>query len=354
MSDDKKQQSTWRLLLNGRYWRLLLNRRLPLNLRLLLKRYWRLLLKRNWCLLLNGRLLLNRRLPLNLRLLLHLQLIRIVLVLVMTGGVFWFSPKVSYFVVNVVNTVKNSDLKWTGFFKRITREEKIRNKTGLFIVNKEHHHYGKTLWDFLELGGTLAVPIVIAVLGFQLQQGDKKRAEENLFEEAIQVYLDDVGQLLLDKELRKELFPNVNDRLKPLDYDNPVREIVRVKTTTILRRLQRDKPRQKRIITFLKDARLFEFIFKNAHMSEIDLSGLYLQTDLSYASLENADLTGADLKNAKLIKTNLTNAICTKKQIISARHWKDAIFAVNYWDQKKREWKLYDIEQKKIIEELNK
>ena len=105
-------------------------------------------------------------------------------------------------------------LTWTngtGFFEGTTKEESIERKTKGDPIEKftetVKYQSGKTLWYFLELAGTLAVPILIAFFGHQFQKREQKRAEDNLAEEAIEKYLDRMDKLLLDEKLRKELFP---------------------------------------------------------------------------------------------------------------------------------------------------
>ena len=172
--------------------------------------------------------------------------------------------------------------------------------------------YDKKLWDWFEL---LAVPILIVIIGYQLEQRDKRKAGEqvrlereiannNLAEEAIQAYLERMSALLLNKEFRKDLFPNVNYKLNPSGYDNPVRNVARMQTTTILRRLERDKERQARIINFLRDSELYKFIFQNANLSKIDLS----QANLYEVNLQGADLEFANLQEVYLYRTNLQGA----------------------------------------------
>lgn len=146
----------------------------------------------------------------------RLLLIGAVLASVFIVGAFGITP----IVFKRPKNLKWAD--WTGFGKTevITTTKKEDDKTTVSTQT----HPGKTFWDWFEL---LAVPILIAFFGYQFQQIDKKRASEeqarlareiaqnNLFEEAIQVYVDSMAKLLLDKERRKELFPNVNDKLNP-------------------------------------------------------------------------------------------------------------------------------------------
>ena len=262
--------------------------------------------------------------------------------------------------------------------------------------------YDKQLWDWFEL---LAVPILIVLIGYQLEQRDKRKAEEqearekeraeeqkqlekekaekqaeverqiakdNLAEEAIQAYLDRMSDLLLNKELRKDLLPNVNDKLNPSGYDNPVRDVARTQTTTILRRLEGDKDHQARILDFLRDAELYQFIFQNANLSKIDLS----QADLKEANLQGAHLWDTNLQGALLYKANLQRACLTKanlqkanlleanlqganlleadlqnKQIKLACFWEKVIYKGER-NKEKKAWEAIEPDNTNFIEEL--
>ncbi len=233
---------------------------------------------------------------------------------------------------------------WTGFGEGITIEETRQKKddTGPFTETKKYQS-GKTLWDLLELA---AVPILIVFIGYQLEVRDRKRnekqaelqrklAQDNLAEEAIQAYLDNMAKLLLDKELRRELFSKKSKVILGVsiegkeDNNNPVRDVARAQTVTILRRLKSSErlsserlssERLIRIMDFLRDSELGEVIFKGINLSRINLSKVSLKrinlqgailerADLKGAILEGADLKGADLKGAILEGADLKGAI---------------------------------------------
>lgn len=118
------------------------------------------------------------------------------------------------------------------------------------VIETTKYQSEKTLWDFLELTGILAVPFVIFIVGLLFKQIENKKNRNNLAEEAIQAYVDHMSDLLLNKECKKKLFPNVNDKLNPSGYDNPVRDVARTQTITILRRLEEDKEHQEIILNF--------------------------------------------------------------------------------------------------------
>ncbi len=251
---------------------------------------------------------------------------------------------------------KNKDrewAEWTGFGETtVTTTKKLETDKKGNIIKKtpinEQIRSRKTFWDLLELSSRLAVPILLAVFGYQVQKRDKERekdeqtrreteqkeeqnrrekeqeaqaqlereiAQNNLAEEAIQAYLDNMAKLLLDKELRSELFSNDQSNSSDNDNkDNPVINVARTQTITILRRLEGDTDRQNRIINFLRDAKLYDFILKNASLSGINLS----QADLRKANLQQANLQQANLEKAVLITANLQKVDLRKANLEKA------------------------------------
>ncbi len=109
----------------------------------------------------------------------RLLLVGVVLGSVITVGAFWIYPSdFNKAKQSVVNKLRNLDWDWTGFFKGTTKEVSIERKTKGSPIEKftvtTKYQSGKTLWNFLELAGTLAVPILIVVIGYQLEQREKK------------------------------------------------------------------------------------------------------------------------------------------------------------------------------------
>ncbi len=215
----------------------------------------------------------------------------------------------------------------TGFYKHkvITKEEQVKGSKPQIVNGEERRTTkittqtvpGKTLWDWLEL---LLVPLLLAVLSYQLQQIDRKRVKQqadnereltniNLRNEALQVYLDRMAELLLNKDYRTELFPT--QKSSTAESDNPVRDVARIQTVTILRRLEGDKELTARVIHFLRDAELLEFLLEKVRIREVNLSDTNLykvhlreahlqKTHLNRANLRKAHLEGADLAEAEL------------------------------------------------------
>ena len=160
----------------------------------------------------------------------------------------------------------------------------------------------KTLWDWLQL---LIIPVVLAIAGFWLSQIQKRREEritqgqkeveqevatDNQRESLLQAYIDKMSELLVEKQLHKSA------------PENELREIARVRTLTVLSRL--DGPRKRSVLQFLHEASLID---KDKHI--IDLRGADLRgAKLSEATLFAADLRGVDLRGANLFTADLRGA----------------------------------------------
>src|SRR5258707_1397583 len=156
---------------------------------------------------------------------------------------------------------------------------------------------GKTLWDWLQL---LIIPAVLAVGGYlfnyttskneqqstQLRdQNERDIASDNQREAALQGYIDKISELLLDKD----------HPLRESAPEDEVRKIARVRTLTVLPRL--DKERKRSVLQFLHESGLID-----KGMKIIDLDG----ADLNKAKLSEAKGTTTEqLDKAK----SLTGAI---------------------------------------------
>ncbi len=179
----------------------------------------------------------------------------------------------------------------------------------------------KTLYDWLQLA---IIPAVLVVGGFLLNntisrtereatekrdQTERDVALDNQREAALQAYIDSMSELLLEKKLRES------------GEDDEVRMIARVRTLTVLPRL--DGERKGSVLQFLYEAGLI-----NKDKCIIDLRGANLkgtklvipnlnsanlrETNLREASLVGADLSGADLSHANLYAACLTVLIAPK------------------------------------------
>ena len=181
---------------------------------------------------------------------------------------------------------------WTGFnggYSKITTTSTTHG-----VTTATEKPLTKTLWDWLNLLGVLAIPVVVGfgVAWFTAQQGKVSNREnkDNQQEVALQEYIKEMSALLLERNLRKS------------DAEAEVRTIARVRTLTILSRL--DGHRKRSVLQFLHESGL---ISKGQHpgaKSVVDLSGADLsEADLSGVKLLNVDLWEADLSGADLRNT---------------------------------------------------
>ena len=158
----------------------------------------------------------------------------------------------------------------------------------------------KTLWEWLQLLGSLAIPLVLAFAGFWFTSQQEKSGqvveEQRAQDAALQAYLDQMGTLLLKEELRKS------------EEGSEVRTLARARTKTVLERL--DSRRTAAVIEFLIEAELAQLIgLSGTNLSEVNLSGANLSSaNLSDANLSGTTLIGATLSGADLSGANLSGA----------------------------------------------
>jgi uncharacterized protein YjbI with pentapeptide repeats len=187
---------------------------------------------------------------------------------------------------------------------------------------------GKTVWDWLQL---LIVPIMLSLItvAFTWQQNarqqhfESKRAQqaqkiENQRAEAdreiqeqqnqqatLQTYLGQMGELLLDRDLR-----NASE-------NSDVRRLARARTLVVLDSLSPD--RQNRVLRFLDETELIQtrppdrppiISLKYASLHDFELKGKQLLkgTDLTQATLSGGDLAEADLEGTNLSRAHLGGA----------------------------------------------
>jgi hypothetical protein len=174
--------------------------------------------------------------------------------------------------------------------------------------------YEADLWDWLDL---LIVPAVLAGGGLwfnwaqqthqdAIEQERRDReldvAKQSAQDDALQAYLDHIGNLLLDEKVREAL----TDLKEVHGEPNQVRALARARTFTVLERV--DGERKGNIIRFLHEAHLIRRI-QDEHRPIIDLYGANLErANLSGSFLQRIILKGADLSEANLSEANLTNA----------------------------------------------
>jgi large-conductance mechanosensitive channel len=167
---------------------------------------------------------------------------------------------------------------------------------------------GKTLWDWMQL---LIIPFALAIIAIFFNRAERKNerriASDNQQETALQEYIKEISELLLHEKLRES---------QPGDE---VRSIARVRTLTVLLRL--DKERKYSLLQFLYESGLIE---KNeslvkllgANFSNIDLFRARIrEADLSGTTLIEANLGGAYLQGTNLEWANLTRAVLSMSKL---------------------------------------
>src|SRR2546421_517462 len=153
---------------------------------------------------------------------------------------------------------------------------------------------GKMLWDWLQLLGVLAIPIVVGfgTAFFTRQQAKTSEAnvENQQQEELLRTYFDKMSELVLNSELST----NLN-----------VQSIVRARTLAALHIL--NATRKGIVFRFLHDSNLLQHV--KSYLYLLDLSNTDLiRIDLRKADLYKADLREADLREADLCGTDLRGA----------------------------------------------
>jgi uncharacterized protein YjbI with pentapeptide repeats len=176
---------------------------------------------------------------------------------------------------------------------------------------------GKTVWDFLQL---LIVPLVLAVIGLwfatqqdarqqqfenQRAEAERKLVQQRAQDEALQAYLDQMNNLLLEHNLRDS------------EEDSEVRTLARARTLTVLGRL--DSERNSAILQFLREAQLISGTDPVVRLSKSNLHDADLRgANLNGIHLSEADLRGADLSRANLSEADLSNAFLSNAFLSNA------------------------------------
>lgn len=227
----------------------------------------------------------------------------------------------------VTNWFRAQDWRWTGLSEYTAKRTEEKDPKGQVIKITEEVQAGKTGWDYFQLAGAVAVPIVLGFGGFWLNQQEQRRveareeqdqkraeanltlerqrAEENIREEALQTYLDRISELLLSNNLGK-----------PYPENNPAQDIARARTLTVLERLDKDGERKGAILRFLYEAELLKGDKPVVDLSKANLN----QANLFYANLTKANLTDANLTKANLIGANLEQANLTDADLFQTTY----------------------------------
>jgi hypothetical protein len=238
---------------------------------------------------------------------------------------------------------------WTGFntgTNQITVTNDANNSHVIYTVNMPLPQ--KTLWDWLQLVGILAIPFVV---GFgvawytERHNHDLQIMTETQRETALQAFIDKIP------DLKEQPLEGVSEQA------SRNRIILKARTITLLSSL--DVNRKGTVLKFLYELNL---IRKNERQQQndndsgdeqqnrrintpiielafADLSGVNLvgfnlsDADLSNTNLRNsdlarADLSGADLSGADLSGANLNGAIVTDEQLAKAKSLRGATLRV--------------------------
>src|SRR6266567_986677 len=186
---------------------------------------------------------------------------------------------------------------WTGF--------------GPYTPPTSNFQREKTLYDWLQLA---IIPVVLVVGGFLLNNATGKTEREIALDkqrdDALKAYIDSTSTLLLEKDLRKS------------GEDAEVRNVARVRTLTVLPRL--DKNRKATVLLFLHESGLIITGKSIVDLRDADLSGAFLRQANLYATglrrtnlkgaylngacMNNTFLEGADLDQATLYEADLSDA----------------------------------------------
>jgi uncharacterized protein YjbI with pentapeptide repeats len=176
----------------------------------------------------------------------------------------------------------------------------------------------KTLWEWVQLLSSLAMPVVLAIAGFwfttQQEKSGREIEEQRAQDAALQAYLDQMSTLMLDTD----------QDLRNSEADSEVQTLARARTATVIQRLDADRNRN--VIRFLNEANLTgisgqssisllaEADLQGAHLEGVDLSTI----DLNGAILGGAQLSEANLSNANLSEANLSGAHLSGANLIGA------------------------------------
>src|SRR5215213_7226341 len=170
---------------------------------------------------------------------------------------------------------------------------------------------GTTVRDWLPIVGALLVPFVIALgiwaimwqldkLENQRAEAERELAEQQAQDEALQAYLDQMSQLILDRNLLE-----IEQGNPVHEQGDPVHTLAQARTSTAI--LGLDAEHNESVTHFLITSGLSvrtkdsARLLRGSTLSHAKLSGAHLPN----ADLGDADLSGADLSNALLDNANL-------------------------------------------------
>ncbi len=199
-------------------------------------------------------------------------------------------------IIAFILAIHNFGWDWTGFIGGVSKTTVTSTPQGKTTATEMQP--AKSLWDWLGLLATLAIPVVVGLgaAWYTAQQRKVSESEtrDNQRHATLQAYLDKMSELLLNGNLAEQ---TADGQLNP-EYKRGCL-VARVRTITVLTQL--DARRIGYVFAFLREAELMSatkddnaISLKNADLHAVDWS----QADLCGADLRGANLSGANLSGA--------------------------------------------------------
>src|SRR5215211_3113952 len=265
----------------------------------------------------------------------------------MASSVFNRNSSSPIMMVAMVEGTDKSTPKQEGVARKRMRRSASLQRTQQSKAWTRRDLSGMTLRNWLPIVGALLVPVVIALgiwgimwqleklenqraqqaekLENQRAKADRELAEQRAQDEALQAYLDQMSQLMLDRKLLEA------------EPGDPVHTLAQARTSTAILRLDAEhnesvthflissglSVRTKDSARLLRGSTLSHAKLSGAHLPNADLGGADLSDSLLdnadlVAHLPNADLSGASLIGADLSEANLRGADLSDADLIGA------------------------------------
>ena len=241
-------------------------------------------------------------------------------------------------IIAFILAIHNFGWDWTGFIGGVSKTTVTSTPQGKTTATEMQP--AKSLWDWLGLLATLAIPVVVGLgaAWYTAQQRKVSESEtrDNQRHATLQAYLDKMSELLLNGNLAER---TADGQLNP-EYKRGCL-VARVRTITVLTQL--DARRIGYVFAFLREAELMSATkddnainLKNADLHTVDwsqadlrganlseanlseaifFSNIYVPRALggtlvipNHANLSGADLSGANLRGAKVTDEQLATA----------------------------------------------
>lgn len=234
-------------------------------------------------------------------------------------GPIWFAVGVVLLIlfINFV-IIPAYSVPWTGFGPSVTKETTRFAATGekTALDSTVEQQKPRTVWDWV---GLLGVASVVPIVGYLFARHQRKRdeavANERAQGEALQAFLDQMSNLMIDKKMKIPNKPN----------QKAVCEVAQARTIAILLALDPDHKRSPLKLVYelgliTKDEPVVALINANldrANLREVALHGACLRhvnlrgAELSGANLRDSDLSEADLRGVQLANADLSSADLT-------------------------------------------